>query len=1211
MMLVNSNRLPDGVCADSELKTRTLKQLNDYLLIWPIINTLKKQGPAVLINILEHTSEPVLAALLRLSNHSDLNTLIAAFLVKDSIELEQINRKQIIQFLRQPDLSGILIRHLDVLCTQASDVMSQVMLSTVTASYANELDRLSELRFYLETYPFTIWPETGKVIADFYQHELQNKLFSLASSEFIGLLHDLLLRMELANQADFIKKLTKECLLLVIEHCLKASVQDSVTTHLIGGQLLTLLCAQSGFLGEDLRCLIKNRLEQPDSYLMPELAKHTVPTHKELKNGVIWLHELLLSPHCIAKSTIKTLALLGDRVRHYASTLDHVDLIRWLASFNESSALTKDIEECLQRIEQMLHIFGDTQAYWCSKKYKMRQFIIERIVNALFINLEERCEQLSDSDPATANKALNKLYSHYHRIYFHLRSDLLLRAINYFYYPVAFALTDVEVAPSFLSVQEFQTITEARREKEVILYNAAGQKIGFVHESNEAMAFVDDEPVLLIQSTLVQAGQPLYNKEGLILGYLTESGQISKANEIQKNTYARLLAVLPEKQLERSSLGIDLIVRTIFFDNSFAALYAELHSEHASTKRQWLESLFLKMLSQYPDEIPAATIQSLVDNLSDETTFALMPCIRNKATATHLFHAVLHQEKKRELFLNGFYETHVYQYWTHHNPAPCLADYLLHFYDKPWFSAGLLQFAHYGKKYKIDSLLNDALDLVANLAKTNQICCDALLCQLLCCEACAAVVLHEFLNKTDHSEIANMTRHFGKQHVLMALEHLNGTASWENKAQYRLVLHVLEKQFTVLFPADDAAWQSDELNKMICFIHRYLSTKCSFDSDVTIGHRVLGELVLRCAKAGTCSLFYSNKSFDTSLAKLSFPRLFLERLVDKFWIPAGLKEQNIDEKMRIKAWSNEQSAMSSELQDDVVFMDLRHLILQTWKDTNKKTLPVICVFLLNYSGPKRSVILLLRDYITSFTRKMDYLHPLALMLHYYPSRDVSSVVFEVLEAAVIQNPQIMDRIIFDNMAYFYTKKVLNQKSGSPEAQLNLLLYFGQNKYYSLVQIGCDQLALNCTDKYLSARLKKAKIEAKIENDLHSSLGHAYFKLLKIWKRTWHYGFNAAKNASQIVKFCDDNTPGSMRHLAVDSVTLPLVSKKVSGTLSGFSVKRNQLIRLLEAIKRSSMKNSWTTHTSNGKQSLFGAEQPSLVALAENTSDKQSALVTRS
>ncbi len=432
----------------------------------------------------------------------------------------------------------------------------------------------------------------------------------------------------------------------------------------------------------------------------------------------------------------------------------------------------------------------------------------------------------------------------------------------------------------------------------------------------------------------------------------------------------------------------------------------------------------------------------------------------------------------------------------------------------------------------------------------------------------------------------------GKRQLVVALRTLNKMPQWEHSSLYKLVLHILYNENEQLFGikgndlATTPTWQRDELNELATFISQHLEKKSALDCDCSIGYKVLGELIFRTASAGQIALFYNKKQFNSSIARLSFTRPFLERLVDKFWIPEGIKEHFSDTAERIKSWSDEQNPLQKEVGSDDVLIGWRHLIKQTWSDTHKKKLPIICAYLLNYSGSKKPLAFLLRDYIEAFQDVPDYLYPVVRLGQQFPQRDVSAVIFDVLEIMAIKNPRLLDKTVLQCMAYYYTKKNAIAENSSPLAELHLLTYFGQRKKYSLVEAGCTALLEACDNQEIKAKLVKGAHEAQVEADLSLSLSYFYFGIIKFFTRLWHYGFNAKDNCSGMVAFCDDNNPLPKRAHAVDEVKAPASCRKANPAYLEFSEKRRQLINLLATIRHCSASDSLITRPSQSGQSIF-------------------------
>ncbi|BCA93837.1 hypothetical protein TUM19329_01980 [Legionella antarctica] len=1199
---------PELLCADKSIDDTKMNQelqnqLITYRRAWPIIVALQKQGGNDLIQILNNTDEHALMSFASLTKGNGLAILVDTFLAKNSKDLELIDRNSLIHFLRQPDLTSWLNNLLESLVFQASNTMALKLLNVIFTPYANELKKAAEIKTLLADNPFAIHLETIQAIIYFYYSKLKKDPISVEGGAYISLLYDLIKREDLTSQREMMLSLEQDCLFFMIEQCLQRMTSSDLTLQQICRELLFLLCSEPVKTNKQYRGLIKTRLEQPDRCLFDTvelfvLAKEILLGNDSASENAfcnLWIEPLLTSPRFIAASTTKVLKQLSDRY-HALITI-----------------LGKEEYRCLT---------GSFKKYLWHDNETRTEFRGERFVPALWMRLERICEQQKATDVELAEKALRVLYRYYAQTLPNLRTDLLLRMIDYAYRPKMDDRTERNKQRNVLlfwfkkyAPQHPLAQAEWASNIEAPLYCPRRNKIGFVSESNEAMAFIKDKLVLLINSGLVSVNEPLYDEQGSIIGYLTESGQIRSTNLIQKNASAQLLARVPEHDLELSPSGLSLLIQNVLSEDTLDELYGSEHVLENSSKRYWLEHQISTVVQNAKFSIASKTFKSLVNYHSNETLFSLLATIKHKTSARFLFHAIFDDDQKREVLFRGNFVSDIDVFLVHFDAIVCLADYMARYHEKSWFADGLMCFASYGNKHKADSLLSNALAHINKKAaheEQRSDLGDKVLKSLIGSEDSARVILQEFLHDRAQTpvqqlkspEINKITQYVFKEHLMVALQLLNKNADWQNSSLYKLVLHILETQHEQIFPSDEfvhpaeMSWKKNELDDFACFISRHLSMKRSLDSDFSVGHRVLNELIFRGASAGQTSLFYSQKTFNKAIAQLSFPRVFLEQLVDKFWIPEGVKEQFADKVLRIKAWFDDQSPLQKELGNHPVLMDWRHLITQTWNEINKKKLPVICVYLLNYSGSKKPLSCLVRDYIATFQKTSEYLYPVVKLVHQFPQRDVSAVIFDVLEAMIIKNPLLLDETILHHMAFYYAIKNANREANFAKAELDLLIYFGQRKQYAVVQRGCDELAKNCEDQKLKKQLLKGSLEAEIETDLSSNLGHFYFSLVKVFKRLWHYGINAKKNSSGIVCFCDDVVPRPIIKRAPEEVKTPVLSGKVSSMYLDFNEKQKQLIRLLATIKHSPAPESLIARPSQISQSLFhgkGHEQETVVA----------------
>ncbi|MCL9684516.1 hypothetical protein [Legionella maioricensis] len=1168
----------DKTIDDAPINRELTERLIIYRGAWPIIVALKTQGIYDLIQILDSANEQTLRSFASLDQGGDVALLVDTFLTKNNKELEAIDRTRLVHFLRRPDLTRWFTEYIESLVSQASHIMSLKLLRLAFTPCTNELNKLAEIKALLADYPFFLHREAMQAVIYFYYAKLKKEPFSAVNGAFISLFYELIKRTDLTIQSELVLSLNQECFFFIIEQGLVGMTSPDLTSQQACKSLLFLLCSETAVPDKPYRDLIKRRLQQLDPYLFDtpeifELAKEILTASSVAPQGGgcdLCIETLLASPRFVAASTPKVLKQLSDRYLALTTVLDQ--------------------EEYGPLIESLKKYFGKDdelaiQEYLLNKK--QLEGGGEHLVHALWMQFEALCQQQKAHGEETAERALEVLYRYYGQTVPHLRTDLLLRAVDSIYRPLTNDITGLDVA----------------QRKETSLYYPRGQKIGFVNEANEAMAFLAGEVVLLSSTGLIPANEPLLDEQGSIIGYLTESGQIRSADLVQKNASAQLLAMVPEKDLEQSPEGLELLIQNVLDEDSLEALYGSAPLSLDRAKYLWLAQRISTAVRETEYPISSSTFNSLVNHHPDDMLFSLLATMKHEANARSLFHAILNDDKKREILLKGLFASEVEGFLDHHDAVTCLADYMTHYHDKPWFAKGLLCFADYAKKQKKHTLLSDALAQLtreSNKEKQRGELVDAVLKSLIGAEDSARVVLQEFLQDRSETpvqqlkspEIKKVTQYFYKRHLVVALQVLNETAHWQNSSLYKLVLHLLDTQHEQLFSSKEfnftveEPWQKNELNDLADFINRHLSKKRSLDSDFSVGHRVLSELLFRGAKAGQISLFYSKKTFNPAIAHMSFTRPFLECLVDKFWIPEGVKEQFADGMLRIKAWAHDQNPLQKELESHPVLVDWRHLVTQTWKEINKKKLPIICAYLLNYSGSKKPLSCLLRDYINEFQEDPNYLYPVVKLLQQFPQRDVSAVIFDVLEVMIIKNPLLLDGTVLHHMAHYHARTNANQDVKSPEAELNLLIYFGQRKRYPLVQRGCDELAKTCEDKKLKQRLLKGALEAKVETDLSSSQGYFYFSLVKVFKRLWHYGVNAKKNSSGIVSFCDDVLSHPIPKRAPEEVKMPGLSGKGSTTYLEFTERKKQLIRLLATIKHSPVPASLITRPSQISQSLF-------------------------
>ncbi len=1176
-----------------EIITDLNAYLNDYRDALPIISALKEYGAYELISVLNNANNKALRAFARLNINTDLEYLINTFLVDNDTELDLVNRDRLIQFLRLPDLSGWLTRCLESLDERSIRIMSLRLSILSLENLSNKSDQYLPLRALLSDYPIPIdLTVLFTVLECHYNNENKTSADKLSSS-FLALFYDAMNRMNALTQIAFIKGFNKEYLPVIINSCVHYAACGNPEQQQISNDLLFLIISHANELDDQTRNFLKNRLCQVDSYLFdPSLGSETSECPQkplvEAHTGEFWLQSLLSSTS--SGKDPQTLKRLSDRYRLIQLLFNTSDVQQLTLNLKDESPFYTPINDSLIRIEKDMANHPEAYESLSAKKLRLIQFTINQSLTTLLARI----------DTTTTTSSL--LYIHYSTSFPSPRSDLLFHFIENAYRETKDSFMDVGNKKSiiknwfneYLPNQAFNS-KELQRKKEVWLYNATGQPIACLNEANEAIAFVNNEPSLLIKTGAVQENDPLYNKEHKVIGYITKTGHLKNASDLQKNTCAQLLALVPERELEQSSRGLELLVNNVLFENSIEELYKYKPSD---SKRLWLEKQITQAVQNLKLKLPQATCSTLVTHTSKESLFYLLGRMTHQNNSLNILNAIINNDEHREVLFSGLFEADFHQFLKNNDVVSCFAHYLTNFHDKPWFSDGLLKFAQYAKKYKKVDLLSDTLAFLKDQvidSSEKLIQFDAILKTLIGSEQCAEMVLKNFLNekgqgavqRVETAELSRVTTFYDKQHIVNALQQLNKTSFWESKSQYRLLLHVFYYQQEQLFSNTSVqAWESDELDELGIFVNRHLSkTTRAFDHQFAIGYSILGELIFRSAQLGQTSLFYTNKILASKTANLFFSPIFLKRLIDKFWIPDSVKEQYPDDATRIKLAFGPIVPFARDLAKQRSLLDWLHLINQTWNENDNKNLPAICVFMMNYTGHKKPLAFLIHNYIKFFQHKPDFIHPISQLLQQFPQRDFSAVLFDTLEAILIKNPQILDSTILRDMAKYYALKIQNKDLTSDEAAINLLIYFGQNKNYLLVQKGCEELTKHCDDQELKTRLIKGALEAKVEHGLNDNIGKFYFGLIKTVKRLWHYGLNPNKNSSKIVKFCDDDSITPQRKATEKIVKTPAGDPGNKATLT-FKEKRKQFISLLATIKRSPVRPIKTDRSSIAKQSLF-------------------------
>ncbi|MDP3268512.1 MAG: hypothetical protein Q8M40_05620 [Legionella sp.] len=521
--------------------------------------------------------------------------------------------------------------------------------------------------------------------------------------------------------------------------------------------------------------------------------------------------------------------------------------------------------------------------------------------------------------------------------------------------------------------------------------------------------------------------------------------------------------------------------------------------------------------------------------------FALLDTINNKDNGLCLFHHLLSHSESARIWLNRTYEAEFYRFLDTKGGIQCFAEYLAYHQKNPWFADGLKLFAEYGKKRMMGDLLSRALSV---LAQTDISDLSTIVANIMSQESICTIILNEFLDDTliqspqfNNPELKRILAHFQPQHAVMAIVHLNSVNDWDESSQYKFLMYVLRGNYSEFFKST-TQWNRGELNHLANFTVRHLSNKTMLDPDFLLGYKLLGELVFRAAQQGQTQLFYLNNQFNSAIARLCISQLFLAEFVEKLSVNHPI------------------------LQKDWLF--LSH---ETWKDRNTKKLPLMGVFVLNYAGDRTPLYRLIDNYLGVFEHNPDYMNPILKLMQQFPHRSFARVIFDVMLQRVIKNPELFTLGILVDMGTYFAKNVTQNRHDNAPDVIKFLTYLGQCKYYTLVQRGCKDLIEEGHYTPYKRQLLRARTEALIESRLQTRVSHYNFGFISLFIRLWHYGFYPVKNASKIVKYCDDITPSPL-YKSDKAVTLPMADCEQSDL--SFAEQRFTFIKYLNTILKSSI-----------------------------------------
>lgn len=1120
----------------SFLPTNSLEKL--FTALYSNNQSTLEQLFELCVNSQAYDLSKLLSYLIAAKSHN----LPLTLLVKRNAELITINPNEWI---------NNSLNHIDTHCAQlfSFNILSQaVHRPGITLS-----PRLGQITQAIESSPVPILSAALKFFISSYYPILQGKISSAESHAFILALNGLFQASQFTMMHELVYQIPNEILTSLIEHCLIGLRAEDKILQDACRQILSELSQVHSELSHENIVSIRTLLGQQDlsilgtTYLI-ELAKNLLNKTTDSLEGHslsgVWIQRLLTSPHFVAASTAKDLQHLVARYRLISLTLKQdefnqlnawlshqLSLINYEPKNIDTNNENRATPEQIARIEIM--------------RKNSLEFRADDSVRALLTELEERCQRLKMEETVVADAALKTLYEHYNNSLSSLPSGLLFKFSDAIVSRITADKGDLSLAENtvvgwlsrYLPHKSFEQCELARKQKQVTIYTAEGEEIGFITESNHVMSLVENGNLIpLLKRPGMQAGMALYDKKRRFLGCLSEIGKLKGENLFQENTSALLVAKVPLEQLKKSPDAIQLLLTDILSEESLEKLY----DESETVRHSWLSEQLNQHLIKTNKPFNKSNLAVFIRYQSAEVFFNLLTKIHLAENAYNLFEVILNDKDRAKELFNPIHQTDIFAFFNHHNADQIFAKFLINYCDKPCFNQGLQLFANFSQKIKESDLLVRALTLLADKKNVEIERYDLLLRTLVHSETCAKILWRFFLNgsslesvqKIDEGLGKRLTSFFYKTHCTAAIGELNQQQDWQNSYSYRLLLLIFYWQNKQLFQQKElrysqTPWSSNELKEACLFARRHLQQTQMVDEHLIVGKKLVGELVFRSANFGQTTLFYDEQgNFDPLIAGEKLNRSSFHAIAARNYLPPEVRQKAKKMLSKLINWFDNKGQDNQKWLDifeaHQALIDWKKISDNTWSRTESSTtMPLITAYLINYSGSKNKLKKLIKNCFNHRPFATHGFQQVSELMVKLPERDLSLCLFKTIEELISEQPTQLNKTLLSHMAQFYAKRHLQRNLPSQEAGLQLIKYFGLQKKYALVQRCCQLLQRDRTATVdFRTHLTQIKKAAQVEQSLSLHLNSWYFSLFQFFKRLFNYGLKLAKKSGEIVTFCE-------------------------------------------------------------------------------------------
>lgn len=1077
-------------CVELEQKTARILHLTNrtYHLLRKLqkISLMPSTFMKELLAVLYTTNKEDLAALSELSSIARLDDFKKVVNYVSEAKKQDVPLKILIsQAPKETPIETWLKHSLETIKAYSTQALSYKILKE--GRYSKEKNffaRISALNKFIKNSFAAAHPKAINLLIASYIPVFQKEQENPLNRAVIKLLSNLFRPSQLALVNECVAQITPEALNPLFSQCLFGLISQDSSYNEASEHLLYLLCQTHSETNTEIIVLIKTRLSEQDLSLLKDkklidLAKEILkPDTLGLRNGA-WIQHLLGSPDFIAAADSHLLQILVRRYRLILMTLKQVEFEQLTNRLRNIMTFSSHHHRSITRFESVFAKDILINQRLLERRERLLKFRSEDCVWSVFKQLEKTCSERKNVDPQVVNKALTALYSYYNNGLTSLRADLLFK-ITYF---IISTLTTEQEA--FRTIETELTEWLNTSKPPFHIYNSAGQKIGFISETNYAMTFINELPCSLLDLPNTNPGMILYDQKGSLLGRLTINGEVKQVSPLLENISILLLSKLPVTYLEQSSVALGLLINHLFMENALAKLY----ENSTLDKHEWLSRQINTHLISNNKLLEKEIFEAAVKYQSSPALFILLANIRVTTNAEHLFTALLANSNKRQELFHETKQEAVFSFLSRHNGLSLITKFLITQQDRPWLEEGLQLFVHFAQNTNQPDLIFKALDLLKTHKDLPKKQFNTLLTTLLNSEACATIIWRfvlkasslDSLQQVNQERAERFASFFSKQQCSTAVATLNEQNNWILCSyQYRLVLLILAKQCEQLFSKEarelsERIWSSEELKQMSLFIKKHFAQRANPDKNFAIGKALLEKLLFKCANLGQTHLFYREGEFDPAISLLKLERSQLKTLAADF---------------------------SSNLK-----------------------VSLISAFLINYTGSQQSLDRLLSDYVNNklIRAKPEHLHAISFAMAKLPQRDFSICVFNKLEELITCDPASLDRKLLADMAEFYAFRTHKNSLKSPNAELQILRHFGQQKKYELIVQSCELLESEVADSNSASLLREITTQAKIESKLSKHLSHWYYPLYQFFVRLWSYEATERSHTRLYIPFCNENT----------------------------------------------------------------------------------------